>query len=206
MSGREIIIGTTNEAKIKQIKGALSSLDLVINGVVNKSLLPYVEENFQTAQENARAKATSYAKALRRPVLSMDNALYIEGLAQENQPGIHVRRINGRNDRPSDEELLVYYSELINGLGGKVDGHWEFAVCIATPSGETKEITIVSPRVFVGRPSGKVLLGYPLESIQIDPESGRYISEMSQEEQDLFWQRAIGRQLCDFVKTFTNTL
>ncbi|MFL5802701.1 MAG: hypothetical protein ACJ8CR_13285, partial [Roseiflexaceae bacterium] len=42
--------------------------------------------------------------------------------------------------------------------------------------------------------------GYPLESLQIEPEGGKYISEMTSEEQDAFWQRIVGKELCLFVR------
>lgn len=41
--------------------------------------------------------------------------------------------------------------------------------------------------------------GYPLESIQIDKPGGKYMSEMTSEEQDSFWQEKIGRELNEFV-------
>ena len=197
----QLIIGTTNEAKVKQIKGALLPLGVQVDGIKDKNSLPEVKEDGKTAQDNARKKAIVYAKALDRVVLSMDNALFIDGLKDEEQPGINVRRINKTDERPSDSELLEHYSLLISGLGEKVGGHWEFAICVASPEGEISEITINSQRVFVSKPSSAVVDGYPLESIQIDPDSGKYISEMSQDEQDLFWQKAIGTQLCNFVKS-----
>ncbi len=43
--------------------------------------------------------------------------------------------------------------------------------------------------------------GYPLESIQIDPQSQKYISEMTQDEQNNFWQKAIGQPLLEFVQS-----
>jgi hypothetical protein len=44
-----------------------------------------------------------------------------------------------------------------------------------------------NPRLFVAKASNKVVSGYPLESIQIDPETREYVSELSDEEQALFW-------------------
>jgi XTP/dITP diphosphohydrolase len=198
---QQLTVGTTNEAKVKQIRGALFPLGIRVDGIDDKSLLPDVKEDGVTAQENAKKKAVIYAKVLGKLVLSMDNALFIDGLSHQQQPGINVRRINGRNDRPSDTELLDYYSSLIKELGEKVKGHWEFAICIANPEGELRETTIISPRIFVAEPSSVIVPGYPLESIQVEPESGKYISEMSQDEQDIFWQKAIGKQLCDFVNS-----
>jgi hypothetical protein len=117
----------------------------------------------------------------------------------EEQPGLHVRRINVATTRPSDDELLDHYSMLVQKFGATTRGRWEFAICVATPEGKCEETTIISPRIFTGTPSPKIVAGYPLESIQIDPDTGKYISEMSQEEQDAFWQRAIGKPLQEFI-------
>ena len=166
--------------------------------------LSEVIEDGKTSQENGKKKALSYSKDLNQIVLSMDNALYIDGLSEGHQPGINVRRIKGRSDRPSDQELLSYYSKLIENLGVRIGGHWEFAICIASPDGETKEVTIISKRTFTSKPSEIMIEGYPLESIQIDPISGKYISEMNQKEQDVFWKLMIGDELGRFVKESLN--
>jgi 8-oxo-dGTP diphosphatase len=198
---KEIVFGTKNEAKIKQIRGALSPVGIDVNGIPNDESLPEVEEDGKTAVENARKKALAYAKALGRVVFSMDNALYLDGLKSEDQPGLNVRRINGSTERPTDEEMVKYYSELIGSLGEQIDGYWEYGVCIASPDGEHKETTIRSPRIFVGKPSPIIQPGYPLESLQIEPVSGKYMSELSREDQDAFWQKAIGKPLSDFIQS-----
>ncbi len=196
---KTLIIGTNNEAKVSQLRGALIPLDLEILGLPQNHRLPEIVEDGQTAQENARKKATVYAQALNQTVLSMDNALYFDGLSADRQPGLHVRRIPGFSGRPTDDDLRNYYSKLIGEIEGRVMGHWEFAICFAYPKGKISEITIISPRIFTDQPSQHSISGYPLESLQIDPATGRYIAEMSQREQDLFWQEAIGKPLCEFV-------
>lgn len=197
---KELTFGTTNEAKIKQIRGALVPAGIEVNGVVDKSVLPEVVEDGKTANENARKKALAYAKALGKTVFSMDNALYINGLSDDKQPALNVRRIDGHT-ATTDEEMIEYYSKLIESFGGKAEGYWEFGICIATPTGEYKETTIKSPRTFVSTPTTNRQAGYPLESIQIDTASNKYIADMTQEEQDIFWQQAIGEKLLEFVKS-----
>jgi XTP/dITP diphosphohydrolase len=195
-----LTIGTTNPAKVAQIAGALASLGVTVRGIEAGETLPVVLEDGETVQENARKKATAYAKTLGRRVLSMDNALYLEGLSPEEQPGIHVRRIGGAM-RNTDEELLAHYEEVIKKLGERVNGRWEFGVCVADPDGHTWEIIIISPRIFTSMRSSKVVVGYPLESLQIDPESGRYVSELGEEERAEFWQHMIGDELMKFMLT-----
>lgn len=195
---KTLTIGTTNPAKIVQIRDALIPVGIIVEGVADKKLLPIVVEDGDTVQENARKKALVYAKALGRLVFSMDNALFLDGLTPEKQPGIHVRRIGGL-EASTDAELLEHGVALINSLGGKTTGYWEYGICIASPDGQYWETTLRTPRVFTSKPSQKIVPGYPLESIQIDPETGVYISEMSLEEQAKFWQKTLGKSLADFV-------
>lgn len=197
----QIIVGTQNPAKINQIRDALALSGINIEGLPSNVKFEDIKEDGLNAQENARKKAVTYAQALEKIVLSMDNALYFDNLKPEQQPGINVRRIEGRDDRPTDEELINYYQKLITQLGEQTNGHWEFAVCVAYPNGVIKETTIISPRIFVSKKSEQIVPGYPLESLQIDPESKKYISEMTQEEKAVFWQKAIGKPLCEFVNS-----
>lgn len=199
---KTLIIGTTNPAKIAQLQDVLASIDIQIEGI-SKKLLPEVIEDGTTVQENARKKAVAYSKVLGQVVFSMDNALFLDGLKPENQPGINVRRIGGLT-AVDDEELLQHGISLIKSLGDKITGYWEYGVCIAEPDGKVFETTIKTPRIFTCEPSEKIVQGYPLESIQIDPETGKYISEMTKEEQAEFWQKTIGSELCAFVKSAMN--
>jgi len=197
---KQIIIGTTNQAKIDQLRGALTPLGITVIGLPADRDFNEVKEDGSTAQVNAKKKALAYAKDLGQAVLSMDNALYLEGLAPEQQPGLNVRRIPGGTDRPTDQAMTDYYQDLIAGLGDKINGHWEFAICVAWPDGTTKETTIISPRIFVSQPSLQTVPGYPLESLQIDPIDEKYIAEMTPNEQAAFWQRTIGQPLGQFIE------
>ncbi len=195
----ELIFGTSNRAKIAQVQGALKPLSILVRGINELGVILDVPEDGATAQENASIKAKAYAGAVQRPVFSMDNALYFTGLADSEQPGLYVRRIPGSIDRLSDEEMVSYYTQLIASQGGSMVGYWEFGIAIARPDGKMAETTIKFPRQFTATPSQQVVEGYPLESIQVDPVTGKYISEMIIDEQDHFWQRVIGQPLMKFV-------
>lgn len=198
---KTLIIGTTNPAKEQQVREALSALEITLHKLKDYDISGIeVIEDGTNAQENARTKALAYSKALQNPVIAIDNALYLEGLDDDRQPGINVRRIEGRQDRPTDEELLAYYSKLIKSLGEDIGGYWLFAVCIALPDGRVFETEIKSLRRFVSKPSQTLLPGYPIDALQIDPDSGRYISEIISEGIEPFWLKTIGKELSDFVK------
>ena len=110
-----------------------------------------------------------------------------------------MRRMKGHAGRLTDQELLEHFIPLIESLGDGVIGRWEYGVCVATHTGGIAVTTIVSPRRLISVPSPVRLPGYPLESLQIDPESGTYVSEMTPGERAAFWQRQIGDELAKFI-------
>jgi XTP/dITP diphosphohydrolase len=195
---KELIFGTTNKAKIDQIQGALGTGSIVVRGIGDFGINIDIPENGKTAKENAKKKAVAYAHELGRTVFAMDNALYFKGLGDDQQPGLYVRRVGGL-ERSSDEEMIHSYVELIETHGGRIEGWWEFGLSIAQADGSSVEDSIISPRLFVSKASDKVVPGYPLESIQIEPDTGKYVSEMSEADQAAFWQRSIGEPLARFI-------
>ena len=50
--------------------------------------------------------------------------MYIEGIPEDKQPGVFVRRINGK--RLNDEEMIDYYTNLVKTYGkdGKLNTKW----------------------------------------------------------------------------------
>lgn len=198
---KELVFSTGNRAKVQQVQGALGG-NILVRGIGEFNVNIDVEEDGKTAQENARKKAVAYAKALGQTVFAMDNALYFKGFNDDEQPGLFVRRIGGI-ERSSDQEMIESYAKLVKSRGERLEGWWEFAVSIAQPDGTSIEESIISPRTFVAEASKKIVPGYPLESIQIDPKTGKYVSEMSDKEQALFWQQNIGKPLSQFVQANT---
>jgi inosine/xanthosine triphosphate pyrophosphatase family protein len=198
---KKLIVGTTNSAKISQVVGALAPLNVAVTGIPNSTSIPDIIEDGQTAPDNARKKALAYAAAIGQPVLAMDNALYLDRLATNLQPGLNVRRIPGHAPRPTDQEVLAYYSGLIASLGGTT-GRWEFACCLADAQGIIGETVIVSPRQFVSTPSTQVIPGFPIDSLQIDPDTGVYISEMNATQREVFRRKGFGTKLCEFIEPF----
>lgn len=84
-------------------------------------------ETGNTALENAISKAKFYYAILKIPLFSCDTALEIENLPEHLKPGVHVRRVNGKN--LTDEEMIVYYGELAKKFG-KLKCRYRNAVCL----------------------------------------------------------------------------
>ena len=196
---REIVFASTNPAKVEQIAGALKGVANV-TGVPNVAKLPEVKEDGKTASENARKKALTYASHLNKTVMSMDNALQIEGLPPEEQPGLFVRSPPGTDHRLNDDEMIKYYSGLVARLGGVAMVSWDFAVCIATPTGTVEETVIKQFAKFTSSPCVETLPGYPLDSLLINPFTGKYVAQETPEERAEFWEKTMGRQLKQFIE------
>ena len=149
----EIVVGTGNPAKTKAIQAAVAPLRLRVRSASEFGVSLMVREDGPTAQDNARAKSVAYAQVLEQPVLSIDNALFLDGLPAAEQPGVDTRRVPGVEGRASDTELLAHYAGKVAQLGGRVNGYWEYALCLADPAGLTVERTFRTPRTFVREPS-----------------------------------------------------
>lgn len=195
---KELVFGTKNMGKIVQMQGALAPYGIRVIGIDAFGEVPEVEEDGVTLLDNATKKATIYAATVGRQVLSMDNGLYLDGLSDEEQPGTHVRRINGI-DRATDDEVLQHYIDIIAARGGEMNGRFEYAIVLAQPDGTSVSTSVSDNRFFTATPCTAQQEGYPLESICIDPASGKYVAAMTPEEQAGFWQRSIGKPVARFV-------
>jgi inosine/xanthosine triphosphate pyrophosphatase family protein len=193
----ELHFGTTNPAKIKQMQLALRPLGITVLPLM---VTVEVNETGSTPVENASIKAAAMASVSGSRVLATDDALRFIGVGANEQPGVNVRRIPGYEARPTDEEMLDYYSALFTRHGGSVDGHWEFAAAVALPDGTVRTIVIETPaRRFVANPCKERVPGFPLASLQVDPATGMYLAQMSLEQTTEWWQRSIGELMREFL-------
>jgi XTP/dITP diphosphohydrolase len=180
------------------MQGALAPYGVQVVGIDSFGEVPDVEKDGATLLDNAIKKASIYAATVGGQVLSMDNGLYFEGLSDEEQPGTHVRRINGI-DRATDDEVLRHYIDIIAAHGGQMNGRFEYAIVLAQSDGTFVSTSLSDSRFFTATPCPERQEGYPLESICIDPASGKYVAEISPDEQAGFWQRSIGKPVGEFV-------
>jgi len=194
-----IVLGTENPAKKALIQLVLDSLGVDLFVPSDFGLCLDIDEDSTSPQENARRKACTYAQKLRRVVLSVDIALYFDGVSSDEQPGTHIRRITSRNHRPLDEEVLSFFSERIKKAGGECEGSWVFGFCLANEQGVIIESTITKRSRFVAEPSTTIVLGHPLASLEVDFTTKCYISEMTIDELAQLWKDSIGNEVEAFL-------
>ena len=172
-----LIYGTGNQGKIINMKKMLEPLFLTIEGIGEYlNPLPTVEEVGKDPLENAIKKAITYYKYLNRPVFSCDSGLYIQGLTEKQQPGVHVRRVEEKN--LTDEEMIAYYANIASSLGGKCVARYRNAISLVMDEDHiySSMADDLSGDAFIisDSPHKKRLEGYPLDSLSVEIESGRY--------------------------------
>lgn len=176
----KVLFATTNPAKVKKYAKELEKRDIELLAINDLGINIHVEETGKNAIENAYIKAKTYYDATNITTIGMDNNLFIEELPEEKQIGTHVRRINGKE--LTDDEMIVYYTNLVKEYGGKLTAKWVYGMVIYNGK-EAKEYSwSKSNFYFVDRPSKKRNPGYPLDSIAIVPEYNKYLVELTEEE------------------------
>lgn len=173
----ELLYGTYNPAKLEAMRRWLAPLPIRLMGLTDLDAPPAdVEESGHTPLENARLKAAAYRDATGRTTLAADSGLYIEGLPDDQQPGEHARRRQGR--RMDDEEMIAYYAGLVQSLGGRAVARYRNALCLAFLDGRVMERfddSIASaPFYLMDTPHPRRTKGFPLDSLSAQIESGRY--------------------------------
>lgn len=176
----KVLFATTNPAKIKKYAKKLQERNIEVLTIKDLGIDLKPEENGKNAIENAYIKAKAYYDETKITTIGMDNNLYIEELPEEKQPGTYVRRINGKE--LNDEEMIEYYSKLVNEYGGKLTAKWIYGMVIYNGK-EAKEYSwSKGDFYFVEKPSEKRNPGYPLDSISILPECNKYFVDLTEED------------------------
>ena len=183
----KLLYGTTNQGKLEWMRRRLAPIfGLEVIGLMDmQPPLPSVQENGLTPLENARIKAWAYYEAFHCPVFSCDSGLYFEGLPQEIQPGIHVRRVGGKE--LTDDEMTEYYSGLAKQYGD-ITARYKNAVCLVWDkehSYESMEESLSGePFLLTARPHPKRQKGFPLDCLTKNIVTGAYYYDMVENRQD----------------------
>jgi 8-oxo-dGTP diphosphatase len=162
------------------MRRALKSLDVEIVGLKDLNCnLPQIEESGKTPLENARIKAYAYYKAFQTPVFSCDSGLYLKGIPEEHQPGVHVKRI--KDIELSDNEMLTYYSNLAAKFGN-LPARYQNAICFILDEDhvyESMDDTLSGDEfLLVEKPHPRREPGFPLDSISVHKITGQYYYDM----------------------------
>ena len=179
---KKVLFATGNESKAKRFKDGLlrNGIEIITIKDIDEDI--EVLEDGKDAIENALIKARAYAKVLDMPVFAMDDSLYIDNIPDDKQPGLYVRRVNGK--RLSDEEMLTYYSNLAHEYGkdGKLTCRWVYGIAVINDGVESTYTWSKNDFYIVDKLSDKIDPGYPLNTISINKKLNKYFTDMTKED------------------------
>ena len=178
----KLLFATGNAAKVSRFYNQLLKNNIEIVSLKEMNLNIEVEENGKNAIENALIKARAYRAKANMPVMAMDDNLYIDEIPDELQPGMFVRRVNGK--RLSDEEMIEYYSNLAKKYGnnGRLTARWVYGLAIII-NGKEKTYTWNKEDFYISsQKSNKIKPGYPLNTISINKKLNKFFIDMTEDE------------------------
>lgn len=188
----KLLYGTGNPAKLSVMRSRAELIGLELIGLqdlkAEGKTIPEILECGSTPLENARMKATAFYRAFHMPVFSCDSGLYFENVPDEVQPGVHVRRVNGKS--LSDDEMLAHYTGLARRYGDLV-AVYKNAICLVMDEDhiyEAMDASMESEKfIITDRPHSAVRReGFPLDSLSIDRKTGKYYYDLPGDELEQF--------------------
>lgn len=183
---KKLLFATSNQSKLNRFKKGLLENDIELLSLKDLNINVDVNENGKTAIENALIKARAYYNEAHMPVMGMDDTLYLEGVPEDKQPGLYVRRIGGKT--LTDEEMIKHYTGLVKqyGTNGKLDCKWVYGLAVINQKGEESTYTWSKENFFmVEEPSDKINKGYPLNSISKYKNLDKYFTDITDEDKEL---------------------
>ena len=177
----KILYGTTNKGKLQAMEKLVKPLNIELIDLNDLNCeLPSINENERTPLENAEIKARAYYEAFHMPVFSCDSGLYFDELEEDEQPGIHVRRVNGKE--LNDDEMIEHYASLARQHGGKITGRYRNAIYFILDENHhysSMDMSIATEPFILGtKPHSKRVEGFPLDSLSIDIKTGKYYYDL----------------------------
>lgn len=182
---KKIIFATANPTKAKRFSNGLAKHDIEVISLKDLDLKLDVDESGNNAIENALKKARACFEKIKMPTIGMDDTLYLENVPEDKQPGLFVRRVNGKT--LNDEEMIEHYLNLVKeyGIDGKLNSKWIYGLAVIDENGEESTYTWYKDDFYmVDTKSSVINPGYPLNSISKYKGIDKYFTEVSEEEKE----------------------
>ena len=193
----KVLFATSNQAKVRNYKESLSKKGIKLLTLKDIDTHIRVEESGKNAIENAYIKAKTYFDELGMPTIGMDNNLFIEGLPDELQPGVFVRRI-GRKEL-NDDEMIEYYTKLVNEYGGKLKARWVYGMVLIANDKIYEFNWSHNDFYLVSDVNKKRNPGYPLDSISIDEKTNKYFVDMTESDRKESDKETSDKEVIEFI-------
>jgi len=200
---KKILFGTSNISKLNRIRAVVKGIPVEILGINDLNIDIDIEEDGTSIQENAIKKAKAYFNKSNIPTFSIDCGLFIDKFSEDKQPGLFVRRINGK--RATDDEMLDYYKKELAKVGGRSEGKWISSIAFVLDNNKVRTYELIEKKIFTSKESLTREEGWPLSSLAIDPTFNKYVSEITKQEREKL-QEESDKKIYDIFKMITDEI
>jgi XTP/dITP diphosphohydrolase len=153
----KLLIATRNPGKVREYEKLLAGLPLELTHPAQEGLDIEVAETGESFAENARLKATAYARASGLLTLADDSGLEVDALGGE--PGIRSARYAG--SEASDEERYRLLLAKLQGVPWeKRTARFRCVIAVATPDGQIHTAEGACEGIITFEPRGEHGFGY----------------------------------------------
>jgi len=184
---QKLLIATKNLGKFSEIKEVIGDLDLDLYHLHNddfatKLIDDHFEEDGETFEENAKAKAANYHELFGLPTIGEDSGIIVDALSGEL--GVKTRRW-GAGAGASDEEWIEHFMKVMKDVPSDQRGA-RFVCCAAFIDGPGELV------IFRGETEGIITAeleaplreGIPLSSCFRPVGCSKVYSALSEEEKN----------------------
>ena len=187
----EIILASGNMHKKKELEKIFSGHKLVLPGELGIDF--DCDETGSTFLENALLKAETLYRLVNKPVLADDSGLCVD--VMDGGPGIYSARFGSEEGgvKLSDEERNAL---LLSRLEKEENRNASFVCCMALIVSPERVFSVQEsfPGLIAPKPFGGGGFGY--DPVFIEPESGKTVAELSEEEKNRISHRGrAGRRM-----------
>ncbi len=172
----KLLVATSNQGKLLELKQLLTPLDLDVIGLDQLDNPPVVEEDGATFADNARKKALTLARFSDCLTLADDSGLCVDLL--DGGPGVFSARYAGEqgNDKANNARLV---KELKKIPLNQRKAHFHCCIALAWPDGRCKTVEGQVDGLLIDQERGTRGFGY--DPLFLVPEYGKTMAELPAE-------------------------
>lgn len=196
MENIQLFYATNNKSKLHNMRFRLREYPITVFCPDDLKIHIEIDENGKTAVENALHKAAEYFKKVQLPTIAGDSGVVLTGVAEEDQPGLFVRRVNGKV--LTDDGMIDHYAGLARKSGKLCTLQYVTGIALITPEGVRTMELLDRPLQLCAEPNpNRKHKGNPLDVVTKTAE-GIYFNELSDDERTAY-DRQGEQQFTQFV-------
>ena len=187
---KKILVASTNPGKIAELR-AMLDLDVRWVGLSDFAGIGEIEEDGARFVENARKKATGYAKATSLLTIADDSGLVVDALG--GAPGVKSARFSGEKLKEEDRTLIDHRNiakvlKLLEGVPKeKRTARFVCCLCLASPEGVLIETQGKLEGLIAEKEIGENGFGY--DPILFVPHLNRTVGQLTAKEKNAISHR-----------------